>query len=147
MNQPAYLFHRGDALAAYESWPTPVVIVSDGAGSHPNSKAYPPDRLRLLREEEARRAGAELGLRPEEMLFLGLPDRFVPHEGEEAERAMREHPNSLDKRDLLFAALSTRLSALSKAHSLEQIALIERALALDPNYFEALERQEAFSIA
>jgi LmbE family N-acetylglucosaminyl deacetylase len=23
-----------------------VVIVSDGAGSHPNSKAYPPDRLR-----------------------------------------------------------------------------------------------------
>jgi LmbE family N-acetylglucosaminyl deacetylase len=34
-----------------------VVIVSDGAGSHPNSKAYPPDRLRALREEEARRAG------------------------------------------------------------------------------------------
>jgi LmbE family N-acetylglucosaminyl deacetylase len=65
-----------------------VVIVSDGAGSHPNSKAYPPDRLRSLREEEARRAGAELGLRPEEMLLLGLPDRFVPHEGEEAERAI-----------------------------------------------------------
>src|ERR1700727_1283472 len=65
-----------------------VVIVSDGAGSHPNSRAYPPDRLRSLREEEARQAGAELGLRPEEMLFLGLPDRFVPHEGEDAERAI-----------------------------------------------------------
>jgi LmbE family N-acetylglucosaminyl deacetylase len=65
-----------------------VVIVSDGAGSHPNSKAYPPDRLRSLREAEARQAGAELGLRPEEMLFLGLPDRFVPREGEEAERAI-----------------------------------------------------------
>jgi LmbE family N-acetylglucosaminyl deacetylase len=65
-----------------------VVIVSDGAGSHPNSKAYPPDRLRALREHEARRAGAELGLRPEEMLFLGLPDRFVPREGEGAERAI-----------------------------------------------------------
>jgi LmbE family N-acetylglucosaminyl deacetylase len=65
-----------------------VVIVSDGAGSHPNSKAYPPDRLRSLREEEARQAGAELGLRPEEMLFLGLPDRFVPREGREAERAV-----------------------------------------------------------
>ena len=65
-----------------------VVIVSDGAGSHPNSKAYPPDRLRALREEEARQAGAELGLRPEDMLFLGLPDRFVPSEGEEAERAI-----------------------------------------------------------
>jgi LmbE family N-acetylglucosaminyl deacetylase len=41
-----------------------VVIVSDGAGSHPNSKTYPADRLRSLREEEARQAAAELGLRP-----------------------------------------------------------------------------------
>ena len=65
-----------------------VVIVSDGAGSHPNSKAYPPERLSTLREAEARQAGAELGLRPEEMLFLRLPDRFVPYEGEEAERAI-----------------------------------------------------------
>jgi LmbE family N-acetylglucosaminyl deacetylase len=65
-----------------------VVIVSDGAGSHPNSKAYPPDRLKALREEEAKRAGAELGLKPGDMLFLGLPDRFVPFEGEEAERAI-----------------------------------------------------------
>jgi LmbE family N-acetylglucosaminyl deacetylase len=65
-----------------------VVIVSDGVGSHPNSKAYPPDRLESLREEEAKRAGAELGLKPADMLFLGLPDRFVPFEGEEAERAI-----------------------------------------------------------
>jgi LmbE family N-acetylglucosaminyl deacetylase len=65
-----------------------VVIVSDGAGSHPNSQTYPPERLRDLREVEARQAGAELGLRPEEMHFLRLPDRFVPYEGEEAERAI-----------------------------------------------------------
>jgi LmbE family N-acetylglucosaminyl deacetylase len=65
-----------------------VVIVSDGAGSHPNSKAYPPKRLKALREEEARRAGAELGLKPDYMLFLGLPDRFVPCEGEGAKRAI-----------------------------------------------------------
>jgi LmbE family N-acetylglucosaminyl deacetylase len=65
-----------------------VIVVSDGAGSHPNSKAYPPDRLRLLREAEARQAGAELGLKLEDMLFLGLPDRFVPCVGEEAERAI-----------------------------------------------------------
>ena len=64
------------------------VIVSDGAGSRPNSRAYPPDRLASLREEEARQAGAELGLKPGEMLFLRLPDRFVPSEGEEAERAI-----------------------------------------------------------
>jgi LmbE family N-acetylglucosaminyl deacetylase len=65
-----------------------VVIVSDGVGSHPNSKAYPPDRLRVLREEEGRRAGAELGLKPEDMLFLGLADRCVPSEGPDAERAI-----------------------------------------------------------
>jgi LmbE family N-acetylglucosaminyl deacetylase len=65
-----------------------VVIVSDGAGSHPNSSAYPPSRLKALREEEARRAGAELGLGPEDMIFLGFPDRFVPHQGDEAERGI-----------------------------------------------------------
>jgi LmbE family N-acetylglucosaminyl deacetylase len=65
-----------------------VVIVSDGAGSHPNSKAYPPDRLSALREGEAKQAAAELGLRQADMLFLRLPDRFVPHEGKEAERAI-----------------------------------------------------------
>jgi LmbE family N-acetylglucosaminyl deacetylase len=66
-----------------------VIIVSDGAGSHPNSKAYPPDRLKAVRQEEARRAGAEVGLKPEEdMLFLGLRDRYVPSEGAEAEHAI-----------------------------------------------------------
>ena len=65
-----------------------VVIVSDGSGSHPNSRAYAPDRLASLREEEARQAGAELGLKPADMLFLRFPDRFVPSEGEDAERAI-----------------------------------------------------------
>ena len=45
------------AEACREGLKRKVVIVSDGAGSHPNSKAYPPDRLRALREAEARRAG------------------------------------------------------------------------------------------
>ena len=76
------------ASACREGLRGKVVIVSDGAGSHPNSKAYPPDRLRALREEEAKRASQELGLRPEDMLFLRLPDRFVPFEGEEADRAV-----------------------------------------------------------
>ena len=55
-----------------------VVIVSDGVGSHPNSKAYPPDRLRSLREGEARRAARSLGSRPEEIALPRSPDRFVP---------------------------------------------------------------------
>jgi adenylate cyclase len=58
----------------------------------------------------------------------------------EAERATREHPDSLDKRDLMFAAMATPLtSQISKASCLAQIALIERALALDPNYVWALQ--------
>jgi LmbE family N-acetylglucosaminyl deacetylase len=65
-----------------------VIIVSDGAGSHPNSKTYPPDRLSALREDEAKQAGAELGLNPEDMLFLRLPDRFVPYQGRGAELAI-----------------------------------------------------------
>ena len=31
MGQPAYLLHRGDALEAYDKWPAPAAIISDGA--------------------------------------------------------------------------------------------------------------------
>jgi LmbE family N-acetylglucosaminyl deacetylase len=64
-----------------------VVIVSDGVGSHPRSKAYPPARLRALREGEAREAVKTLGLGADDLTFLGLPDRFVPAEGPEAAAA------------------------------------------------------------
>jgi DNA-binding winged helix-turn-helix (wHTH) protein/TolB-like protein len=60
---------------------------------------------------------------------------------EEADRAMREHPNSLDARDLILMVTSTRLATPTKAHVEGQIALIERALALEPDSFQALERQ------
>lgn len=49
---------------------------------------YPFERLSSLREREARQAGAALGLKSEEMLFLRLPDRYVPYEGEKAEHAI-----------------------------------------------------------
>ena len=56
----------------------------------------------------------------------------------EAARAARDHPDSLDKRDLMFAANATSLAQHSKANRLARIALSERALALDPNYVWAL---------
>jgi LmbE family N-acetylglucosaminyl deacetylase len=74
-----------------------VVIISDGAGSHPRSKAYPPNRLKAVREEEARRAGAELGLRPEDMIFLGLADRFVSSKGAKAELATEKIVDCLEE--------------------------------------------------
>jgi LmbE family N-acetylglucosaminyl deacetylase len=65
-----------------------VVFVSDGTGSHPNSVAYPPVLLKALREEEAKHACTELGVGEEDLLFLGLPDRSVPHSGVDADRAV-----------------------------------------------------------
>lgn len=44
--------------------PVRVVVLSDGAASHPNSATFPPPRLAALRMEETRAAVAELGLDP-----------------------------------------------------------------------------------
>ena len=66
-----------------------LVVVSDGAGSHPNSRAYPPDRLIALREAETVAAAAALGLSAERIAFLRLPDRAVPRSGPAAEAAAR----------------------------------------------------------
>ncbi|MBV8097375.1 MAG: PIG-L family deacetylase [Acetobacteraceae bacterium] len=67
-----------------------VVILTDGTGSHPNSRAWPPDRLKALREAEAQEAVAALGLAPEWLTFLGLRDRAAPHEGPEFETVAGE---------------------------------------------------------
>jgi LmbE family N-acetylglucosaminyl deacetylase len=77
------------AEAGDEGRPIRVVIVSDGEGSHPASRSYPAERLRSLREEEASEAVTKLGLDPtRDLVFLHLPDRFVPSEGEGAQRAI-----------------------------------------------------------
>lgn len=64
-----------------------LVVVSDGAGSHPHSRAFPAAALRSLRERETIAAAEELGLGSEAITFLRLPDRFVPTGGAEADRA------------------------------------------------------------
>lgn len=58
-----------------------VLILTDGAGSHPNSPSFPPDRLTALRRDEARRALAQLGLPRERLGFLDLPDTATPSAG------------------------------------------------------------------
>jgi LmbE family N-acetylglucosaminyl deacetylase len=67
-----------------------VIVVSDGTGSHPRSRAYPRARLRALREAEARHAVSALGLAPRCLEFLRLPDRFVPSEGAAACAAVEQ---------------------------------------------------------
>jgi LmbE family N-acetylglucosaminyl deacetylase len=66
-----------------------VLVVSDGAASHPGSRAWPPPRLAARRREEARAAVAALGLDPgRDIAFLGLPDAAVPTGGARFDAAL-----------------------------------------------------------
>ncbi len=58
-----------------------VVFVTDGTGSHPNSKAFPHDRLRDIREAEATTALGFLGVTARDITFLRLPDTDAPSDG------------------------------------------------------------------
>jgi LmbE family N-acetylglucosaminyl deacetylase len=72
------------ALAA--GIPPVVAIITDGSGSHPNSRKYPPAELKALRQVEACRAAAILGLPLSRLHFLGCRDTEAPHNGPEFER-------------------------------------------------------------
>jgi len=58
-----------------------VLILTDGAASHPNSREFPPDRLRHVREIEAVQATALLGLPEQNLHFLHQPDTRLPRAG------------------------------------------------------------------
>ena len=76
------------ATACERGVPVRIVLVSDGAGSHPNSPSHPPERLRALRERELAESVAILGLPESAITCLRLPDRYVPVAGPEFERAV-----------------------------------------------------------
>lgn len=65
-----------------------VLVVTDGTGSHPNSVAYPAERLRALREAEAQAAAAALGVAAERLSFLRLRDTAAPMSGPDFEAAV-----------------------------------------------------------
>jgi LmbE family N-acetylglucosaminyl deacetylase len=58
-----------------------IVLLTDGAASHPNSLAYPPDRLRAIRAREVQAAVAHLGLSADRVVFLNQADTAAPHDG------------------------------------------------------------------
>lgn len=61
-----------------------ILVLSDGTQSHPNSKKFPPNKLRKLRESECLNAAAILGLDPKnDVTFCRFPDTQVPGEGSE----------------------------------------------------------------
>jgi LmbE family N-acetylglucosaminyl deacetylase len=55
-----------------------VAILTDGTGSHPNSQAFPPARLKALRERETADAVATLGLQSDHLSFLEYTDASAP---------------------------------------------------------------------
>ena len=63
--------------------PPYVLILTDGTGSHPGSAAFPLERLKAVREEEAREAVRRLGLAPDRIGFAGQRDTAAPNTGPE----------------------------------------------------------------
>jgi LmbE family N-acetylglucosaminyl deacetylase len=51
-----------------------VLIITDGAASHPGHPSMAPSRLAELRKEETRRSMSILGVPPERLTFLGAAD-------------------------------------------------------------------------
>lgn len=51
-----------------------VVVVTDGAASHPASPTWPMERLTRERRRETRRALRLMGLTPRDVTFMNLPD-------------------------------------------------------------------------
>ena len=76
------------AEARSEGQEVDVIVVTDGSGSHPRSKKFPRQRLIELRYSEVLEAGLALGLVPERVTFLGLPDTKAPKEGPEFDAAV-----------------------------------------------------------
>jgi LmbE family N-acetylglucosaminyl deacetylase len=69
------------AASCARGQPPVLAMLTDGAGSHPNSRQYPAARLRSLREEETIAAAACLGLPATRIAFLRHPDTAAPATG------------------------------------------------------------------
>ncbi len=51
-----------------------ILVVTDGAASHPSSWRWPPSRLVRERQRETRREMRRIGVTADRIMFLGLPD-------------------------------------------------------------------------
>jgi LmbE family N-acetylglucosaminyl deacetylase len=75
----------GGLLAHLAIVKVPMVVIwaSDGEASHPGSTVFDPAELALLRRAESTEAIAALGVQPEAVHHLGLPDSsLASHESE-----------------------------------------------------------------
>ena len=74
-----------------------VIVVSDGAASHPNSEKWPSAHLIAARERETRHALRRLGVYKGAVTFLRLPDGGLPAAHNRCRkglhRQLRHHPD------------------------------------------------------
>lgn len=74
-----------------------IILLSDGTLSHPNSKEYPAEKLRDLREKELLDAALILGVPKENIIFCRYQDRKVPSiDDVDFERAVKNISKTLD---------------------------------------------------
>src|SRR6185369_12093790 len=69
----------GGAIALLRKFNLPVhtIVMSDGTLSHPNSRKFPAEKLRRLRETEIKNALKILGVCEDKITFLRYADRAV----------------------------------------------------------------------
>lgn len=74
-------------LARHAGHPVHCLFLTRGEASHPGHPQLTPTELSRLRSAEAQTAAASLGLTPEKLTFLSLPDGQLPRLSEPAREA------------------------------------------------------------
>jgi LmbE family N-acetylglucosaminyl deacetylase len=82
-----------------------VLVVSDGAASHPGSRAWPRARLVRERRRETRLAMRRIGVAAGAIAFLNLPDGQLADHGAAVCRGVRRKVNALPTPLLALAPL------------------------------------------
>lgn len=87
-----------------------IVVVSDGAASHPGSAKWPSDRLIAARARESLHALRRLGVCRKEVTFLRLPDGGLSARGARCRPVLNQALQRLGQMDMLVGP------ALTDAH-------------------------------
>ena len=124
--------------------PPHVVILTDGCMSHPKSQSHPPERLRHLREEEAREALLLLGLPHGRTWFLGHTDTGLTCAGPSFTLAARRIAGICENQgcNIIFSTWrhDPHCDHVAAATLAEHIAIRERILPDDADVDEPQPR-------
>jgi LmbE family N-acetylglucosaminyl deacetylase len=80
-----------------------IIVVTDGAASHPASARWPRPRLVAERRRETRRAMRQIGVPADDIRFLGLPDGDLAACGASASGALLRSVKALGRGGLIVA--------------------------------------------